>query len=103
MADKKTALNLRPLGDRVIVEGLNEMEASVSGIIIPETVSKERPQKGVIVAVGPGKLNKSGERVKMELKVGDKVVFSKYGPDEIEIDGHKYLILSESSIMAVIE
>lgn len=102
MADQKK-LKLKPLGDKVIIEALSEMEAAISGIIIPETVSKERPQKGLVVAVGPGKLNKTGVRVKMEVQIGDKVVFSKYGPDEVEVDGHKYLILSESSIMAVIE
>ena len=96
-------MNLKPLSDKIVVEALSDMETSVSGIIIPETVNKDRPQKGIVVAVGPGKMNKKGERIKMELKIGDKVLFSKYGPDEVEVEGKKFLVLKEESVMAVIE
>jgi len=103
MSETKHTATLRPLNDRVILEGISEYETTLSGIYIPDTVKGEKPQKAVVVAVGPGVLNKKGERMPIDLKVGDKVVFSKYGPDEVEIDGHKYLICRADSIMAVIE
>ncbi|MBI3632001.1 MAG: co-chaperone GroES [Candidatus Vogelbacteria bacterium] len=99
-------INLRPLGDRIIVEPLSERERgkeTKSGIFIPETTEKERPEQGVVVAVGPGKMNDDGKLVPMSLKVGDKVLFTKYGPDEIKQDSKDYFILSESSVLAVIE
>lgn len=76
---------------------------SKSGIIIPETVSKERPEQGTVIAVGEGKMNNDGKVIPLVVKVGDKIVFSKYGPDEIKIDGEEYYILSESNILAVIK
>jgi chaperonin GroES len=96
---------LKPLGDRVIVEPLREDESkkTKSGIIIPETVDKERPERGKIVAVGPGKTNEDGVTVPLSVKKGQVIIFSKYGPDEVKIDDKKYLIISESSILAVIE
>lgn len=99
-------LGVRPLADRVIVEPLSEMErgkVTKSGIFIPETAEKERSEQGMIVAVGPGKRDDDGKLVPMNVKVGEKVMFAKYGPDEIKIDGKEYFILSESSILAVIE
>jgi len=93
-----------PLGDRVLVKAHSkEGEKTKSGIIIPETIDKEKPEIGKVVAVGAGRRNDNGEIVPMGVKVGDSVLFSKYGPDEIKIDGEEYLILSESNILAVIK
>ncbi len=90
------------MADRVLVKPLTETETK-SGIVIPETIEKERPEKGEIISVGPGKLLDSGERAAMSVKVGDRIVFKKYAPDEIKDDGQEYLILDESDILAVIE
>lgn len=98
-------INLRPLGDRVVVEPLADHERgkeTKSGIFIPETAEKERAEKGTVVAVGPGKITDDGKLVPLALRVGDKVLFTKYGPDEIKIDGKEYFILSESSVLGVI-
>jgi len=94
---------LKPLNDHVIVKPLAETEASVAGIILPDTASKERPEKGEVIAVGPGKILDNGARAQTSVKVGDRVMFKKYSPDEIKIDGKEYLVLSESDILAVIE
>lgn len=94
---------LRPTGDNLILKPLDKESVTASGIIIPETVDKERPERGEIIAVGPGKLLENGTRKMVDLKVGDQVVFKKYAPDEIEIDKKKFLIVSESDVMAVIE
>lgn len=88
-----------PTGDNVVVEPLNE-EVSSSGIIIPETASKEKPMKGKVLAVGPGKMLDNGSRREMEVKEGDTVLFSKYGPTEVKIEGKEVLILSASDIYA---
>ena len=98
-------INLRPLGDRIVVEPFAEHErgkATKSGIFIPETAEKERAEKGLVVSVGPGKITDDGKLISMTLKVGDKVLFTKYGPDEIKIDDKDYFILSESSVLGVI-
>ena len=98
-------INLRPLGDRVIVEPQSEHERgkeTKSGIFIPETTEKERAEQGIVVAVGPGKVGEDGKLGVMSLKVGDKVLFTKYGPDEVKLDGKEYFILSESNVLAVI-
>ena len=101
MADKK--LNLRPLADRVIVEPLEQEEKTASGLLLPET-AKEKPQEGLIVAIGPGRWDEDGKkRVEMEVALGDKVVFAKYSGSEIKIGDKKYLILSEKDILAVVE
>lgn len=96
---------IKPLGDRVVVRPLTEAEAgttSPSGIIIPDTVNKEKPEQGVVVAAGPGKWDEDGEkRIPMEVKVGDRVVFSKYSHDEIKVDGKEYFIVAESSVLGV--
>lgn len=94
---------LKPLNDHVIVKPLNDERTTESGIIIPDTVNQEKPEKGEVIAVGPGKLNDKGERIALDLKVGDKVVFTKYSPNEVKIDNQTYLVLSESDILAVIE
>jgi chaperonin GroES len=95
-------MSVRPLANRVLVKPLTETETK-SGIVIPETVEKERPEKGEVIAVGPGRLTKDGSRSQMEVKVGDKVMFKKYGPDEIKDDSQTLLIIEESDIIAVIE
>ena len=96
---------ITPLGDRVIVRPLTEEElgtVSASGIIIPDTAKKEKPEQGIVIAVGPGKWDEDGEkRIPMEVKVGDRVVFSKYGYDEVKIDDKEYFIVSESSILGI--
>ncbi len=96
---------IKPLGDRVVVRPLTEQESgtmSASGIIIPDTARKEKPEQGIVVAVGAGKWNEDGDaRMAMDIAVGDKVVFSKYGFDEVKIDGKEYFIVSESSILGV--
>ncbi len=96
-------MRLKPLGDRVLVKPLTAREATKSGIIIPETADKEKPEKGEVVAVGPGKLLDSGARSTMQVKVGDKVVFKKYSPDEVKVDEEEYLILEEGDILGVME
>jgi len=94
-----------PLGDRVLVRpGLSEdAKKTKSGIIIPETADKEHPDQGEVIAVGEGKKDEDGKLVPMTVKVGDRVLFSKYGPDEIKVDGEEYYILHEDSILAVIK
>ncbi len=100
MAEKK--LKMRPLADRVIVEPLEGEEKTASGILLPET-AKEKPQEGLIVAIGPGRWDEDGKkRVEMEVALGDTVVFAKYSGSEIKIDDKKYLILSEKDILAVV-
>jgi len=96
-------MELKPLGSRVIIEPVEEEKTTESGIVIPETAEKERPIKGKVLSVGPGKVTDSGERVPVSLKAGDMVLFKKYGPDEIEIDGQKYLVADEEDILAVIK
>jgi len=106
MAETNTSGSpIRPLGDRVVVRPLTEEESgtmSASGIIIPDTAKKEKPEQGIVVAVGAGKWNEDGDkRMAMDVAVGDKVVFSKYGYDEVKVDGKEYFIVSESSVLGV--
>jgi len=93
------AIKLQPLGDRVVVQPSEEEEVSKGGIILPDT-AKEKPQRGVIIAVGPGRLDEEGKRIPMEVKKGDKVVYSKYAGSEIKQDDKEVLILRESDILA---
>ncbi len=95
-------MNLKPLSNHVFIEPLEEEKITKSGIVIPDT-AKEKPMKGQVVAVGPGKYNEDGKVIPMSVKVGDMVLFKKYGPDEIEIDGKKYLVGDEDDILAIIE
>jgi len=95
-------LNLKPLNDHLFIEPVAEEKITKSGIVLPESAEKEKPIKGRVVAAGPGKLNEKGSRVKMSVKVGDMVLFKKYGPDEIQIDGKKYLVGEEADILAII-
>lgn len=93
---------IRPLNDRVVVERVEAETKTAGGIIIPDS-AKEKPQQAKVVAAGPGKWNEDGdERIKMDVKVGDTVMFKKWGADEVKIDGKEYLILAESDIIAVL-
>ncbi|MEI7741817.1 MAG: co-chaperone GroES [bacterium] len=95
-------MNIRPLSDNLLVEASKLEEATRSGIVLPDTANKERPEQGKVIAVGPGKTFE-GKLIPMNIKIGDKILFKKYGPDEIKLDGKEYLILSESDVLAVIE
>jgi len=96
-------LKLRPLADRVVVEPIEREETFAGGaLVLPET-AKEKPQQGEIIAVGPGRVDDDGERIAMEVSLGDKVLFAKYAGTEIKIDNKKVLILKESDILAVVE
>ena len=93
-------MNLKPLGDRVVVEPSESEEKTPSGIVLPDT-AKEKPQEGKVVAVGPGKVQ-DGKKVPLEVKVGDKVIYSKYGGTEVKVNGTEYLILREEDILATV-
>lgn len=93
---------MKPLNEHVIVKPLSKEEKTDSGIILPDTV-KEKPEQGEIIAVGPGKLLENGQRAAMSVKVGDKVIFTKYSPNEIKVGNQEYLVLNESDILAIIE
>jgi len=96
------SLKVKPLADRLLVKPLENEEVTPSGIVLPET-AKEKPQKGEVLAVGPGARTEKGDRLEMEVSVGDQVLFAKYGGTEIKIEGEKHLILRESDILAIIE
>jgi len=96
------SVSLRPLGDRVVVKALARETVTRSGIVLPDT-SKEKPQEGEILAIGPGKVLDNGKRVALEVKVGQRVLFAKYAGTEVKIDGVEYLILRETDIMGVVE
>jgi chaperonin GroES len=96
------ALSLKPLGDRVVIEPIEQEEVTAGGIMLPDT-AKEKPQKGKILAVGPGTRNDAGERVALDVSVGDVVLFAKYAGTEIKLDGSKVLVLRESDILAIVE
>lgn len=89
--------------DHIIVEAMEEETAHASGLIIPDTVSREKPQKGKVLAVGPGKYDDDGKRMAMDVKVGDVVLFTKYGPTEVKLAGKELLVLNQSDILAVVE
>ena len=95
-------MKVRPLNDRILVKRLEEEETTKGGIIIPDS-AKEKPAEGEIIAVGKGKLNDKGDRVEMDVKVGDRVLFSKYGGTDVKFDGVDQLIMREDDILAVIE
>jgi chaperonin GroES len=95
-------MKIRPLNDRILVKRLEEEAKTAGGIIIPDS-AKEKPAEGEIIAVGPGKLNEHGERVAMDVKPGDRVLFSKYGGTDVRIEGEDYLIMREDDILGVVE
>ncbi|HNY60984.1 MAG TPA: co-chaperone GroES [Caldisericia bacterium] len=95
-------MNLRPLGDRVIIKPLDEEETKKGGLYIPDT-AKEKPVRGEVIAVGPGKILDNGVRVPMDIKVGQKIIYAKYGGTDIKIEGDNLVILSERDLLAVVE
>src|SRR3989344_7644569 len=108
MADAKTPLDkkfedflkkLRPMDDRILVEPLEEETSTSFGLVLPDTASREKPQKGRVVAVGPGKLNEEGKRMPMSVKAGDTVLYTKYGPTEVKIEGKEIFFLQESDVL----
>src|SRR5690606_24905271 len=102
MATTATKVGLKPLEDRVVVQAEEAEETTASGLVIPDT-AKEKPQQGKVIAVGPGRISDSGERIPLDVKEGDTVVYSKYGGTEIKIQGEEYLILSARDILAIVE
>jgi chaperonin GroES len=94
-------MNLKPLGDRLLVKPIEQEEKTASGIILPET-AKEKPQEGEVLAVGPGSRKEDGTRITMDVAVGDRVLYAKYAGTEIKMDGVKYLILRESDVLAIV-
>ncbi len=96
------AFNLKPLGSRVVVEPLEQEDVTASGIVLPET-AKEKPQRGIVLSVGPGDRDESGKRVPMDVSAGDTVLFAKYAGTEIKLDSKKLLILRESDLLAIVE
>ena len=97
-----TKIVLKPLSDHVVIEPLRE-EKKKGGIILPDTVEKEKTEKGKVIATGPGKLNDDGKRIPLEVKKGDVVLITKYGPNDIKVDGKEYLIVREDDILAIID
>ena len=96
------AINLKPLGDRVVVEPVEQEEMTASGLVLPET-AKEKPQKGVVMAAGPGARDEDGKRVGLDVSVGETVLFAKYAGTEFKVDGKKLLILKESDLLAIVD
>ena len=94
-------MNLKPLGDRLLVEPQEQEEMTASGLVLPET-AKEKPQQGAILAAGPGRRDEKGKHIKLDVAVGDVVMYAKYAGTEVKIEGKKYLILKESDILAIV-
>lgn len=95
-------MQLQPLSDHVVLKPLSEDAVTKAGIVLPETVDKEKPERGEVIAVGPGKVLENGQRAVMEVKVGDTVIFKKYSPDEVKVEDQEYLLIREEDIMAII-
>ena len=102
MAATKSAVGIRPLHDRVIVQRIDEGEQKVGGIIIPDT-AKEKPQQGKVIAAGTGKVKDDGKRTPLDVKEGDTILFGKYSGQEIKVDGDEHLIMREDEVLAVLE
>ncbi len=96
------SMNLKPLGDRLVVEPKEREETTPSGLVLPET-AKEKPQEGEVIAIGPGRRDDEGKRIAMDVAVGDRVLYAKYGGTEVKIDGKKLLILKETDVLAIVE
>lgn len=97
------SVNLKPLEDRIVIQALEAEQTTASGLVIPDT-AKEKPQEGKVVAVGPGRFDESGtKRVPLDVKVGDVIIFSKYGGTEVKYAGQEYLILSARDVLAIVE
>ncbi|MDR1650273.1 MAG: co-chaperone GroES [Synergistaceae bacterium] len=95
-------MKLRPLGDRIVVKAAPHEEKTKGGLVLPDTV-KEKPIEGIVVAVGEGKINDEGKRTPMDLKVDDRIIYSKYSGTEVKVDGEEFLVISERDVLAVIE
>ena len=96
-------MTIKPLSDHILIEPIKEEEKTKSGILLPETAEKERPEQGKVIAVGPGKKNKQGEYIPLDVKPGQIVLFTKYGPNEIKVEEKEYLIAKEEDILAILE
>lgn len=96
-------MKIQPLSDHILIEPLKEEEKTKGGILLPQSAEKERPEQGKVIATGQGKANNEGKIIPMEVRKGDIVIFTKYGPNEIKIEGKEYLIASESDILAIIK
>lgn len=95
-------VKIQPLSDKVLVKPLDAEAVTASGIVLPQTV-EEKPMQGKVIAVGPGKLSEEGKRMPMSVKAGDTILFTKYSPDEVEVDGEDYLVIEEEKILAVVK
>ncbi len=102
MPATETKVNIKPLADRVVLEVLNDTEQTAGGIYIPDT-AREKPQQGIVLAVGPGRLNDNGNREELQVKVGDKVLFAKYSGTDVKLSGKEVKILSEKDILGIVE
>ena len=96
------SINIKPLEDRIVVQALEAEQTTASGLVIPDT-AKEKPQEGEVLAVGPGRIDDNGNRVPLDISVGDKVIYSKYGGTEVKLSGEEYLILSSRDVLAVVD
>ncbi|RLC34806.1 MAG: co-chaperone GroES [Candidatus Nealsonbacteria bacterium] len=96
-------MRIKPLSDHILIEPVKEEEKTKAGILLPETAEKERPEQGKVIAVGPGRKTSAGKVIPLEVKSGDKVLFTKYGPNEIKVNDKEYLIAKEEDILAILE
>ena len=96
-------MNIKPLSDYILIEPMKKEEKTKTGILLPDTADKERPEQGKVIAVGPGRKTSSGKVLQMDVKPGDKVLFTKYGPNEIKVEDKEYLIAKQEDILAIIE
>lgn len=96
-------MKIKPLSDHILIEPIKEEEKTKAGILLPDTAEKERPEQGKIIAVGPGRKTSAGKIIPLEVKAGDKVLFTKYGPNEIKVEDKEYLIAKEEDILAILE
>ncbi|MBI2042113.1 MAG: co-chaperone GroES [Candidatus Nealsonbacteria bacterium] len=96
-------MNIKPLSDHILIEPIKGKEKTKSGILLPETSEKEKPEQGKVISVGPGKKDKTGKFIPLEVKAGDVVLFTKYGPNEIKVEDKEYLIAREEDILAILE
>ena len=96
-------MTLKPLGNHIVVQSMKKEAVTASGIIIPDTAEKERPEQGTVIAIGPGKMLENGSRQPIDVKVGEKIVFKKYSPDEVKLGDETFLIVSADDVMAIVE
>lgn len=96
-------MKLQPLSDHIIIEPQKQEVKTKSGIVLPDTVTKEKPQEGKVIAVGPGRMLESGAHAKMQVKAGDRILFTKYSPIEVKVEGKEYFVIKEEDVMAIIK